>query len=79
VKRFFSKVLGYWMALGHLIGAVMTPVHLFIVYVLVFGPANLVVRVLGKDPLERRIRTEPTFWRKKDAHEPTLENLRHTF
>ncbi len=67
------------MALGRLIGAVMTPVHMFLIYVLVFGPFSLLMRLAGKDPLERKIRTEPTFWRKKEMYEATLQNLRHTF
>jgi len=79
MRTFFSKIMGYWAAMGHIIGAIMTPVHMFIVYVLVFGPARLIMGLLGKDPLEKKLRTEPTFWRKKEAHEPSLDNLRHTF
>ena len=79
MKSFFRKIGGYWMALGHQIGAVMTPVHMFLVYVLVFGPASLIARALGRDPLDRALRQEPSFWRKKETHPATLENLRHTF
>jgi hypothetical protein len=67
------------MALGHLIGLVMTPIHMFLVYVLVFGPTNLGARVLRKDLLDRKIGNDPTFWKEKEVGPPTLENLRHTF
>jgi hypothetical protein len=79
MRSFFAKVWGYWGALGHEIGRVMTPVHMFLVYVLVFGPANLFLRVGGKDPLQRKTKREATSWNKKESHPATLENLRHTF
>ena len=79
MKRYFSKIFKYWKALGLVIGLVMTPVHMFLVYVLVFGPANIGTRLLRKDPLDRSLRDEPTFWRKKESPEATLEGHRHTF
>ena len=57
----------------------MTPVHMFLVYFLVFGPANVISRLLRRDPLDRRIQDESTFWKEKEVPPPTLENLRHTF
>ena len=79
MKRYLSRLMRYWMALGHLIGLVMTPVHMFLVYVLAIGPANVGARVLRKDPLDRRVDNPPTFWRKKELSPPTVENMRHTF
>ncbi len=40
---------------------------LAVIYVVSVGPIGLVMRALGKDPLDRRLATEPSFWR---AHEP---------
>jgi len=79
MKSFFSKIFGYWSALGHIIGVIMTPVHMFIVYTLVFGPSKLILSAMGKDPMDRKLAKEPTFWRKKESHAASLENLRHTF
>ena len=42
-------------------------VILSFVYLLSVGPIGLGMRLLGKDPLDRSLRPEPTFWR---AHEP---------
>ncbi len=40
---------------------------LAVIYLLSVGPIGLVMRALGKDPLDRRLAPEPSFWR---AHEP---------
>lgn len=79
MKKYLSRVFRYWMALGHLIGFVMTPVQMFLVYVLAIGPVNLGARLFGKDPLDRKPNNRPTFWRKKEVPPPSLENMRHTF
>jgi hypothetical protein len=79
MKRYLGKILRYWMALGIQIGLVMTPVQMFLVYVLGFGVANVCTRVVGKDLLDRRVRGESSFWKSKETHPPSLENLRHTF
>ncbi len=79
MKKYLSRVLAYWMALGHLIGLVMTPVHMMLVYVFAIGSASVGARLFRKDPLDRKLASKPTFWNKKDLDPPTLDNMRHTF
>jgi len=56
-----------WKKTFEAIGAVWTAVLLSVVYVVSVGIINLANRLLGKDPLDRAIGAEPTFWR---PHEP---------
>jgi hypothetical protein len=62
-----SRAYARWTGFFQAIGSVWTAVLLAIVYVLSVGPIGLVMRVLGRDPLDRRLSPEPSFWR---AHEP---------
>jgi hypothetical protein len=62
-----SRAYARWTAFFQGIGKVWTAVLLAIVYVLSVGPIGLVMRLFGKDPLDRRLAPEPSFWR---AHEP---------
>jgi membrane-associated protease RseP (regulator of RpoE activity) len=68
-RRFARKSRAYtrWTAFFQGIGKVWTAVLLAVVYVLSVGPIGLVMRLVGNDPLDRRLAPEPTFWR---AHEP---------
>jgi len=61
-----------WMAIGHVLGWINTRIILGIMFYLMFLPAGLIMRLLGKDPMARsvdkshatyRVRHEP---RKKD-------------
>lgn len=67
------------MAFGLAIGVIMTPIQLFLIYVLVFGSARLVTMLGGKDLLDRKMTPKPTFWRSKSPQTPTVEMARHQF
>lgn len=81
-RRFAPKSAAYrrWTAFFQGIGKVWTAVILAIVYFVSVGPVGLVMRLVGHDPLDRRIVQEPSFWR---AHEPNPLGLeraaRHQF
>jgi hypothetical protein len=52
-----------WMRIALALGWVMTRVILGIVFALIFAPAGLALRVLGKDPLELRFdKRRPSYW-----------------
>ena len=44
-----------WMALGGALGYVNTRIILSVMYFTIFLPAGLVMRVLGKDPMRRKL------------------------
>jgi hypothetical protein len=75
-----SRIYAKWTAFFVAIGSVWTAVILSLVYLLSVGPIGLGWRLLGKDPLDRSLRREPTFWRR---HEPNplgpAAAVRHQF
>jgi hypothetical protein len=62
-----SRAYAGWTRFFQGIGVVWTAVLLALVYVVSVGPVGLVMRLTGRDPLDRRLAPEPTFWR---SHEP---------
>jgi len=68
-RRFAPRSRAYrgWTAFFQGLGAVWTAVILSVIYLLSVGPVGLVMRLVGHDPLDRRLRPEPSFWR---SHEP---------
>ena len=69
LRRFAPKSQAYarWTRFFAGIGSVWTAVILSIVYLLSVGPIGLAMRLFGKDPLDRALTPERSFWR---AHEP---------
>lgn len=52
-----------WMAFGLLLGKIISPIMLFLVYVVAVVPTGLIMRLRGKDPLHRRFdREAASYW-----------------
>ena len=62
-----SRAYKRWTAFFQGLGAVWTTVILSIVYLVSVGPISMLMRLGGRDPLDRRLAPEPSFWR---LHEP---------
>jgi len=62
-----SRAYARWTRFFQGVGTVWTAVILSFVYLLSVGPVGLGMRLFGKDPLDRALSPEPSFWR---AHEP---------
>ena len=57
-----------WMQVAHALGWFNTRVVLGLVYFAVMTPTGVVMRLVGKDPLDRRLRDRPTYWVEKTPH-----------
>lgn len=55
-----------WMALAERISRVTTPVILGLVYLAVLTPTGLLMRLFGRNPLEREQGSNGTFWLKRE-------------
>jgi hypothetical protein len=52
-----------WTAFGVLLGKIISPIMLFVVYVIAVVPTGLILRLRGKDPLHRRFDPEAkSYW-----------------
>ena len=79
MKSFFVRIYEYWLAFGHAIGVVVTPVQLLIVYAGVFGPARLFTVVARKDVMGRNPAGGPSHWNLHAERTSSLEEARHQF
>jgi len=81
-RRWAPRSAAYagWTRFFQAIGKVWTAVLLAIIYLVSVGPVGLAFRLLGKDPLDRGLTPEPSFWRR---HEPNplgpIASVRHQF
>jgi len=69
-----------WMKAARAMGWVMTRVILGIAFIILFAPAGLVIRLLGKDPLGLRFRPdEETYWNEREEPESPPERMERMF
>lgn len=72
--RSLGPVYRGWMRFGLLMNRVTSPVVLTLVFFLVFVPAGLVIRLLGKDPMKRRLDPETASYR-EPSHPAAPESM----
>jgi hypothetical protein len=81
-RRFAPKSVAYkrWTGFFQGIGAIWTAVLLAVIYIVSVGIVSLAMKLRSRDPLDRGLTAEPSFWR---AHEPNplgpLAAARHQF
>lgn len=51
-----------WMKLGLLLGAVVSPLVLGMIFFLIFTPSAVIMRIFGRDELRLRLRQRSSFW-----------------
>lgn len=69
-----------WMRLGLLLGRIVSPIVLGVVFFLVVTPTAWVLRLAGKDPMRIRFdRTLPTYWVKRDPPGPDPQSMKFQF
>jgi len=73
----FNKV---WMAVAHVLGYVNTRILLGVVFYVVVTPIGWLRRLVGGDPLQRRLdRDADTYWHDRPADSPDPKRWRRQF
>ena len=56
-----------WMALGLVLGTIVTGIILAVVFIVAVTPIGLIMRATGRDPLNRKLDPDaPTYWLPKE-------------
>jgi hypothetical protein len=70
VPRWLGPVERGWMAVAEILGAFWARVILGFAYYVVFTPVGLIMRLAGRDPLDRRLRSDESYWKKRPTEPP---------
>lgn len=69
-----------WAALGYLLGKVMNPIVMAVIFFVVIVPMGILMRLLGKDPLSLRLNHEArSYWKVRSPPGPQGESLKQQF
>lgn len=74
-----SPVHRVWMQVAYALGWFNTRVLLAIVYFLVMTPIGIVMRLLGRDPLDRRLGDRPSYWVERRRAGDPRASMEHRF
>jgi hypothetical protein len=70
-QRWLTRVERGWMRAATALGGLNARLLLVIAYYALLTPAGLVLRLRGRDPLDRRLRTAESYWHPRTAEPPS--------
>ena len=80
---FFASILTplnrLWMRFGFLLGRIVSPVILAVIYFGLFVPVGLMMRVFGRDELRLKRVTRDTHWKIRTQESPDHESFKNQF
>ena len=69
-----------WMKLGLLMGKIVNPIVMALLFFLTITPIALLMRLMGKDELRRRIdKRSPSYWIERTPPGPPPESMKNQF
>ena len=69
-----------WTKLGSILGAIVTPIVMALLFFLIMTPVGLLMRLTGKDSLRRRgLRQGDSYWIVREPPGPTGESMSEQF
>ena len=73
-SRLLTPLNVLWFKLGMILGAIISPIVMGIVFFLVVTPTGFILRIMGKDLLNKKYDKEKeTYWIKRDASVGTMK------
>ncbi len=69
----------FWMKLGELMGKIVSPLVLGIIFFLLITPVALVTRLFGRDVLRLKYINTQSYWVDRDPHGPAGDTFKNQF
>jgi len=70
----FSLFHTYWIRLGEILGNIFSKVVMTLLYFFIFTPVSALLRLLGKDPLSKKLdRDCQSYWTKREKQPQSMK------
>tara|TARA_B100000795_G_C22397787_1_gene285928 strand:- start:58 stop:432 length:375 start_codon:yes stop_codon:yes gene_type:complete len=63
----------YWIKLGEILGKIIAPLIMALVFFIIVTPISFIVRILGKDLLNLKFTNENSYWLKRSKNVTTMD------
>lgn len=68
-----------WMRLGLLLGLIISPIVIGLIYFLIFTPMGVTMRIFGRDELRLKPRTSQSYWKIRSTDKTTYGSFKNQF
>ena len=78
-SRLLHPLNKLWIKLGLILGRVISPIVIGILFFLFFTPIALVMRVFGRDELSIKFESRSSYWKKRTEQEQIFSRFKNQF
>ena len=72
-SKLLTPFYNLWIKLGTLLGRIVSPIVMFLVYFVFITPLAVIIRLLGKDLLRTKFNKLPSYWIKREKNIGTMK------
>ena len=73
-SKLLSPLNKFWIKLGEILGTIIAPIVMVLVYFVILTPVSLIVRIFGKDLLGLKfLKEKETYWIKRKKNIGTMK------
>ena len=72
-SKLLTPFYNIWIKLGTLLGRIVSPIVMFLVYFVFITPLAVIIRLLGKDLLRKKFNKSPSYWIKREKNIGTMK------
>jgi len=72
-SKLLTPFYNLWIKLGTLLGRIVSPIVMFLVYFVFITPLAVIIRLLGKDLLRKKFNKLPSYWIKREKNIGTMK------
>jgi len=69
----------WWMKFGNLLGMIISPLIMSILYLLIFVPVSLLFKITLRDELRLKMKKRQTHWKYREIETSSEENFKNQF
>ena len=71
--NFLNPLNRAWIKFGEILGKIIAPVVMFLIFFVLITPLSFVIRIFGKDLLKTRLTNENSYWIKREKDAGTMK------
>ena len=72
-SKILSPLNKIWVKFGELLGKIIAPLVMAIIYFIILTPISLFLRIIGKDLLNLKLNKDNSYWKKRDKNIGTMD------
>ena len=77
--QFLLPLNKLWMRFGILIGKIVSPIVLGVIFFCIFTPIALLMRLFGRDELMLKLKDAQSFWKARESDNISSESFKNQF